>query len=90
MDNLKHHGNNNENKMTIQDVRNVLYSKEFWEAQRSYIGAKRNMDMAMREARFNLDRASLIDHDVKNMYGNSVDHKTPSKWKSSNSLETKR
>ena len=90
MDNLKSHGNNNENKMTIQDVRNVLYSKEFWEAQRSYIGAKRNMDMAMREARFNLDGASLIDHDVKNMYGNSADPNTPSKWKSSNSLETKR
>jgi len=89
MDNLKSHGNNNENKMTIQDVRNVLYSKEFWEAQRSYIGAKRNMDMAMREARFNLERASFIDHDVKNMYGNSVDPKTPSKWKSSNSLENK-
>ena len=90
MDNLKSHGNNNENKMTIQDVRNVLYSKEFWEAQRSYIGAKRNMDMAMREARFNLERASFIDHDVKNMYGNSVDPKIPSKWKSSNSLENKR
>lgn len=60
----------NESKMSIQDVRNVLYSKEFWEAQRSYIGAKRNMDIAMREARFNLERANYIDHDVKSMYGN--------------------
>ena len=61
---------NQGSKMGIQDVRNVLYSKEFWEAQRSYIGAKRNMDSAMREARFNLERATSIDHDVKKVYGN--------------------
>lgn len=89
MENPKTNGNNG-NKMTIQDVRNVLYSKEFWEAQRSYIGAKKNMDMAMREARFNLERASNIDHDVKNMYGSgSNDQRTQSKWRSSNSSENK-
>ena len=70
MDNLKSHGNNSENKMTIQDVRNVLYSKEFWEAQRSYIGAKRNLDNALREVRYNIDRANTIDCDVKSKYGN--------------------
>ena len=82
---------NNESKMSIQDVRNVLYSKEFWEAQRSYIGAKRNMDIAMREVRFNLERASYIDHDVKNMYGNgSTDQTVQFRPRSSASSENKR
>jgi hypothetical protein len=82
---------NNDTKMTIQDVKNVLYSKEFWEAQRSYIGAKRNMDIALREARFNLERASYIDQDVKSIYGNgSNDQKTSSKWRSPTVSENKR
>lgn len=81
---------NNDTKMTIQDVKNVLYSKEFWEAQRSYIGAKRNMDIALREARFNLERASYIDQDVKSIYGNgSNDQKTSSKWRSPTVSENK-
>ena len=81
----------NESKMSIQDVRNVLYSKEFWEAQRSYIGAKRNMDIAMREARFNLERANYIDHDVKSMYGNgSNDQSIQFRSRSSTPSEIKR
>ena len=64
MDACNNNGNC-QNKMTIQDVRNVLYSKEFWEAQRSYIGAKRNLDNALREVRYNIDRANTIDCDVK-------------------------
>lgn len=75
MDSYKSNGSN-ESKMSIQDVRNVLYSKEFWEAQRSYIGAKRNMDIAMREVRFNLERANNIDHDVKSMYRNGTTDQT--------------
>ena len=76
---------NQGNKMNIQDVRNVLYSKEFWEAQRSYIGAKRNMDSAMREARFNLERATSIDHDVKKVYGSGggIDQSTQLRSRSS-------
>ena len=82
---------NNDTKMTIQDVRNVLYSKEFWEAQRSYIGAKRNMDIALREARYNYERASYIDQDVKSIYGQgNNDQKSSSKWRSSNSSDNKR
>jgi len=83
--------NNNgncQNKMTIQDVRNVLYSKEFWEAQRSYIGAKRNLDNALREVRYNIDRANTIDCDVKSKYGNE-DQKSQSKLRSSIVSENK-
>ena len=84
--------NNNgncQNKMTIQDVRNVLYSKEFWDAQRSYIGAKRNLDNALREVRYNIDRANTIDCDVKSKYGNE-DQKSQSKLRSSIVSENKR
>ena len=88
MDASKSNGNS-QTKMTIQDVRNVLYSKEFWEAQRSYIGAKRNLDSALREVRYNLDRANTIDCDVKSKYGNE-DQKSQSKLRSSISSENKR
>ena len=88
MDASKSNGNS-QTKMTIQDVRNVLYSKEFWEAQRSYIGAKRNLDSALKEVRYNLDRANTIDCDVKSKYGNE-DQKSQSKLRSSISSENKR
>ena len=88
MDASKSNGNS-QTKMTIQDVRNVLYSKEFWEAQRSYIGAKRNLDSALKEVRYNLDRANTIDCDVKSKYGNE-DQKSQSKLRSSMSSENKR
>ena len=88
MDASKSNGNS-QTKMSIQDVRNVLYSKEFWEAQRSYIGAKRNLDSALKEVRYNLDRANTIDCDVKSKYGNE-DQKSQSKLRSSMSSENKR
>ena len=88
MDACNNNGNC-QNKMTIQDVRNVLYSKEFWEAQRSYIGAKRNLDNALREVRYNIDRANTIDCDVKSKYGNE-DQKSQSKLRSSIVSENKR
>ena len=91
MENNKSNWNSDESKMSINDVRNVLYSKEFWEAQRSYIGAKRNMDIAMREARFNLERANYIDYDVKNMYGNGInDQASPFRSRSSTTSESLR
>ena len=88
MDTIKSN-NHSQNKMSIQDVRNVLYSKEFWEAQRSYIGAKRNLDNALKEVRYNLDRANTIDCDVKSKYG-SEDQKSQSNVRSSISSENKR
>lgn len=87
MDTIKSN-NNSQTKMSIHDVRNVLYSKEFWEAQRSYIGAKRNLDNALKEVRYNLDRANTIDCDVKSKYG-SEDQKSQSKLRSSISSENK-
>ena len=83
---------NQDGKMSINDVRNVLYSKEFWGAQKSYVGAKRNTDWAMREASYNLNRATTIGHDVKKKYGVFSNEQFPSTTKHSSifSSENKR
>ena len=61
--------------MSIEEAEAIIYGQEFFNVRRTYICAKRNGDIAVKEAERNLDLSSKIHFDLKESLESKVrDH----------------